>query len=213
MAAKIVKLLPLTALFYVLMACATPASESAVEGYVVEEGTNKPITGVIVVGHWLGTVSIVPADSRTVCRHVESATTDEQGHYRLPNWEGKEPNLTYSYKRGYERSEQYFRTKAYLEHKDILRPFEGGKEKRLDYLEKVSRASACPDAGHSKRNLYPFYRGIFAEAKALVETDEDKRTLQWIRRLAAYAAIAEDRVMTQREADQLAEQYLRDNFQ
>lgn len=96
-------------------------------------------------------------------------------------------------------------------HKDRLVTQTRGE--RLGYLETLTRASGCRSAGRSRRSLYPLYKTIFEEAKTLVETASDKETLQWIRRRAAYAATAEDRSLTQHEADQLAEQHLSEHLQ
>ena len=78
--------------------CATAVSGLPITGQVIEEGTNKPLPGVIVVAHWLGTVSGFGGHGGTSCRHVETGTTDEQGRYRLAFWEDRGPTVVYSYK-------------------------------------------------------------------------------------------------------------------
>src|SRR3989344_7252350 len=61
-------------------ACATTPLQP-VQGQVLEEGTNKPIANALVVGRWMGTVTHGIVESRTVCYHVESTTTDAEGRF------------------------------------------------------------------------------------------------------------------------------------
>ncbi len=203
------------------IACIGPLSACAytggpLDGYVLEERTNAPIPGAIVVVRWQG-IAFSFVDTRTVCMHVETAIADGQGRYHIPFWrKSAEPvgvrklePILIVHKAGYQRSNELSKN----EKVEYLKLFKGERGKRLDYLEKLIRASGCVAAGRSQRSLYPLFNAVFEEARNLIETEEDKETLQWIRRQAAYAATAEDRSMTQREADQLAEKYLRDRLQ
>lgn len=157
--------------FLPLPACAT-APTPAIEGKVIEEGTNKPIPGAIVVARWQESRSGI-FDSQTVCVHVESATTDEQGRYHLPRYKGKEPTHTDSYKAGYERSPQYSATQAFRTHTDILKPSHSSPGERLDYLVRLSGATRCGEAGKSEQRLLPLKRALYAEASAIGTTAED----------------------------------------
>ena len=51
-------------------------------GLVLEEGSDKPIAGAIVVARWKG----VAAFTTSVCFHVESTETNEKGEYFFPAW-------------------------------------------------------------------------------------------------------------------------------
>jgi len=150
--------------------CASLSAEP-LEGQVLEEGTSKPIANAIVIVRWDKTYSSF-VDTTTVCVHVESALTDVQGRYRLPRWRGKTPDHINTFKTGYERSQEYFRAKAYLQHNDILKPFTGGREERL---RKVAGAAvSCGSAGDSKKNLLPLYRKLYADALPLAVTKNDR---------------------------------------
>jgi len=153
--------------------CASLSAEP-LEGQVLEEGTSKPIANAIVIVRWDKTYSSF-VDTTTVCVHVESALTDVQGRYRLPRWRGKTPDHINTFKTGYERSQEYFRAKAYLQHNDILKPFTGGREERLKYLQRVEgniRSCRSPEAG--EKNLLPLYRALYEEAKPLARTREEQ---------------------------------------
>ena len=55
-----------------------------IEGLVLEEGANKPIEGAIVVARWFGE-DWIPMHTSSSCFHVETATTDESGRYKIYN--------------------------------------------------------------------------------------------------------------------------------
>jgi len=156
-----------------LYGCASLSAEP-LEGQVLEEGTSKPIANAIVIVRWDKTYSSF-VDTTTVCVHVESALTDAQGRYRLPRWRGKTPDHINTFKTGYERSQEYFRAKAYLQHNDILKPLTGSREKRLRAI--AGAAVTCGSAGESKKNLLPLYRTLYTNALPLVVTKEDKYIL------------------------------------
>ncbi len=151
--------------------CASLSAEP-LEGHVLEEGTHKPIPEAIVIARWDKTYSSL-VDTTTVCVHVESATTDEQGRYQLPRWRGKTPNHIDTYKTGYERSNEYFRTKAYLQHNDILKLFTGTGEERLAYLSRM--AVSCSDKKEIEINLLPLYKALYEEARSLAVTKKEDR--------------------------------------
>ena len=159
-----------SALMLPLTACAT-APTPPIEGKVIEEGTNKPISGAIVVARWQETRSGI-FDSQTVCVHVESATTDTQGRYQLPRYKGREPGLTDSYKAGYERSPQYFATQSHRTHTDILKPSSTSPGARLEYLSRM--AVSCSHVRDIEINLLPLYKALYREAQSIATTREQK---------------------------------------
>lgn len=161
-----------------LNACAL--SGDAVEGKVLEEGTNKPISGAIVVVRWQGYVSIFPAETRNVCVHVASTTTDDQGRYHFPAWHKEahikgvkdlKPNVT-AHQAGYQWSERYAKNVQYLQ------PSSGGREERLEYLQKISRATGCHFAGESEKNLLLLRKALYEEAERLAKAKEYQKTLE-----------------------------------
>src|SRR5687767_5886900 len=80
---KINTALLLICLMLPLQACGL--SGGSIEGKVLEEGTDKPIEGAIVVVRWSGALSAF-VESRPVCVHVDTVTTDAQGRYRFSSW-------------------------------------------------------------------------------------------------------------------------------
>jgi hypothetical protein len=164
-----------------LSACATTVvlSSEPIEGVVHEEGTNKPVPAALVVVRWQGHVGY----TGTVCYHVETATTDTQGRYRIPAWNKPSPyggitNRQWSvkaYKSGYQLA------KRYPVNNPLLQPFTEGKEERLKYLERVFGSSGCGVQDASEKNLIPFLNALQDEAQNLVKTKEEKKLVESIR--------------------------------
>ncbi|MGE5139254.1 MAG: hypothetical protein ACM3JD_07330 [Rudaea sp.] len=184
----------------------------ALDGQVVEEGTNGPIPGAIVVARWDGTVTAL-VDSRTACVYVESAVTDDQGRFHFPRWYraprflvfGVLPTVT-AYKAGYE-------ARPYEEKVHHLKPFTGTREERIKYLLRLTGLIGCYSAAEEK-TLVPVYKALYDEARGIATTDKDKGVLQTIRRDALYAWSRPSRELTTREVDQAIQNdpYLRVHF-
>jgi hypothetical protein len=204
-----------------LTACAL--SGKAIEGQVLEEGTNKPIPDAIVVARWQGTYSAI-AETRTVCYHVETATTDAAGRFRTPAWSARtkgpffspEAVIITAYKPGYEEylPPGYAYTEAFKQNTRYLKLFTGGREERLKYLLHISSLVDCYGAGDEK-SLVPVYKAIYDEAKAIATSEKDRDALQTIRRRALYAWSRPPRELTLREIEQAIQKdpYLREQFQ
>lgn len=169
----------LLALMLVFPLAACGYTGDSVDGQVLEAGTRAPIAGAIVVVIWQGTAfSFV--ESPTVCIHVETATTDKDGRYRIPYWRastepsgvrGLEPYVAGVYKVGYQRSTR--RMPDDLGGGDqFLRPFKGTRVERFKSI-RISGVN-CGNAGESNRNLIPLYRTIYEQLNALAETKEEK---------------------------------------
>ena len=62
-------------------------SSCAMEGQVLEEGTNKPLAGAIVIATWHGS-TLNPVHSTSTCFHLETATTDKNGKFKMPSFSG-----------------------------------------------------------------------------------------------------------------------------
>lgn len=160
-----------------LPACTAAPKYLPTTGQVLEEATNKPLSGVIVVAHWLGTVSGLGGHGGTVCRHVETATTDAQGYYSLPRWEDRGPNLIYSYKVGYERSEVYGKIRTFERVVELMRKSIETPAIRIKTLARLSDAVECAQAGDSRMNLLPIEKAAYEEARLLTKSPEDQRVL------------------------------------
>lgn len=162
-------------LLWAFSACAF--SGNVIEGQVLEVGTNKPLAGAIVIARWDKTYSSL-VDTTTVCIHVESAVTDEQGRFRLPTWRGKAPSWgTDVHKPGYERSSEHHGTRT-GEYDYVLKPHAGTREERLKYLLKINRTTGCNSASESEKNLFPLRKAVYEEAEQLTKTSEDRKTLE-----------------------------------
>jgi hypothetical protein len=167
-----------------LAACATTPLQP-VQGQVLEEGTNKPVANALVVGRWMGTVTHGIVESRTVCYHVESTTTDAEGRFTLPPTEkeykyrdGDHYTSITVYKLGYEAylPPGYARSEAYRQNIRYLQPFAGGREERLKYLERAEQSiRTCRSPQAEEKNLLPLYRAFYEEAKSLAKTKEDQK--------------------------------------
>ncbi|WP_461573349.1 transthyretin-like family protein [Sulfuricaulis sp.] len=169
-----------------LTACAV--SGDAIDGQVMKEGTNKPIPGAIVVVRWQGNAG-GPVDSSTICYHVETATTDEQGRFHIKAWKTTEEAvglhttwyqrlfmgptifdrevMTTAYRPGYT-----FSTKPSEKNTVWLKPFTGTREERFKDLVRVS--TSCGSAGESERNLLPLIKALYAEASSIATTAKEK---------------------------------------
>jgi hypothetical protein len=200
-----------------------------VHGRVLEEDTNKPMEGVIVVSRWRGRMWMV-VDSGNACIHVENAITDSEGRYGIKGWLkptminfvsdiGKD--LT-AYKPGYyepssssgklgflSKVTKYIEWKFYP--KLYLAPFKGTREERVSYLKAIVTGNGCDEAGKSARNLYPLYKALYYDAKAQGATESD---LKWFREEAAMMAVAAElnSKMSQTEFDNRIQHFLKDNL-
>lgn len=184
----ILTLLPLTA-------CGL--SSDPIEGQVLEAGTKKPLAGAIVVIRWEGTSSQI-AESKTVCYHVETATTDAQGNYRTPAWRkfkltgefmglgftpgakditAYKPGYSEHWPAGYDRTEDYKKNVRYLE------PFKGTGDERLKYLMNLSYGADC--YGANEKPLFALQKALYQEAKRLAVTPQDQDGVQRIKHRAA----------------------------
>lgn len=169
-------------LFLPLAACAL--SGKAIEGKVLEEGTNKPIPEAIVIARWSGHLATF-AHGKTVCYYVLSTTTDENGIYRFSAWKREitddwqnnvqpEAVIITVHKPGYEeyRPLGYVRAKEFKQYIRYLKPFTGTQEEKLKVIR--TAGVSCGSAGESQKNLLPLYRTLYEEARALAVTKEDK---------------------------------------
>ena len=160
-----------------LSACAL--SGGSVEGRVLEEGTDKPIAGAIVVVRWQGYVTSL-VDSHGVCVHVDSVVSDSEGRYKLSRWSKPskvgpvfdlEPAVEV-YKVGYGRP----RTPSQKDEIVHLVPFKGGSRARLEMLWSIGQE--CASAGESEKSWIPLRRALYEEAKGLVQSPDDAKTVR-----------------------------------
>ena len=210
-------LLSCALLLWLLPLTACAFSGKAIEGQVLEAGTNKPIPSAIVVARWQAHLGGW-GHGKTVCFHVLTTTTDAQGHYHFPAWKkaakedwqkhlSEKEVLISAHKPGYRLAEEYPETTPKLV------PFTGAREERLKYLLHSSGLVGCYGAGDEK-SLMPVYKAIYDEAKIHATSDKDKDALQTIRRRALYAWSRPPRELTAREIEQAiqSDPFLREQF-
>lgn len=166
-----------------LSACSL--SSGSISGKVLEEGTNEPIPGAIVVVRWIGrtTSGSIFVEARDVCYHVETATTDEKGKYQTKSWSQEQHKdytlkfdhmLVDAYKRDYGLSQ----VKPRNDEDVYLAPFKGASEERLKYLKRLDEGNACPDAGDSRKNRLVHQEAIYNEARTIAITEQDNRIVE-----------------------------------
>lgn len=148
-------------------------SGDAIHGKVVDEQTGQPVPNAIVVARWRGDLFAF-VESQTVCVHVDTATTDEKGQYRLPAWR-KRNDLGWVrdvmpviniYKQGYSHTYQRSDNVQYL------KPFTGTREERFEYLSRVG--VSCSHKQQTEINLLPLYKALYEEARTLALTRDEK---------------------------------------
>jgi hypothetical protein len=187
-----------------LSACAASVSGGPLDGQVLEEGTNQPLPGAIVVVRWQGNVG-GPVESSTTCYHVETATTDNQGRFHIHAWKtteaalGLHPSwfdrlffgptirdreiLKSAYHPGYT-----FGTVPSEKDTVWLKPFTGGRGERFKYLDRVISNTSCGDKDTYK-NLYRITYAVYEEAKAIAQTEDEKRHAERFKDLADDALV------------------------
>jgi hypothetical protein len=151
-----------------------------VDGKVLEQGTHKPIPAAIVIASWQGAMFTF-VDSRHTCIHVETATTDQAGHYHIPLWTAspKPPVhdvelLIVAYKAGYEWAGYDERDKRV----QYLKPFTGTKEERLNNMGRAFGILECGSPEEYRPVVEPLLRAMYEEAKSLATTDKDMERLE-----------------------------------
>lgn len=146
----------------------------AMEGQVLEEGTNKPIEGALVVAIWKGS-QVRPAHSSTICYHMKTTTTDVHGKYRILDFSGnlnpfiadRQASIESIYKSGYHGSKQVPSAIGV----DLLAPHAGTQEQQFEQIgARVPYECSLTDEG--KKSLLPLMRLIYEEMKSNAKTSK-----------------------------------------
>ena len=141
----VAKALLLLGLLVAESGCTLSVSGTAIEGRVVDEATGNPIQGALVIAQWSGDVG-GPVQSSQTCFHLEIATTDADGRYRIPgwsrrpvaDWEGgffglRNTEVTRrTYKDGYAQLRYDPRDSRTI----LMTRFRGTPDERIDYLSR-----------------------------------------------------------------------------
>ena len=189
---KWVRYVFLSLLSVALTSCAIglPRHWPAKIGQVLDTHTKKPIKDVYLVAKWTGYGGVVGV--RTICYHVESSKTDDNGQFMIPEfYEGfgdasydRRHAIIYLYAPGYIES-KYHRSSYYKQKKYFLEKFIGTTKERFSYFTHTARSQNCHDAGESNSNVFAAYKAIYNEAKLLAKTTEEKNDVNWLKILAA----------------------------
>jgi hypothetical protein len=225
-----------------LSGCAT--TSGYIKGQVMDVDSLKPISDAYVAIVWEGD-RFTPPDSHTICFHASATLSDDEGKFMFLPWvrsDGLLPiididNHLVIYKSGYQEvnsdGSEVVDGSGETGTKDrdkvslggnknnpvgdhyLLKRYVGQRQKRLEYLRRLPRKLVCPNAGNSRKNLYPLLEAIYYEAKALSVSDEEKKQLQWFREIAAGAAVSGDNMeeMSQVEYDALINDFLKSHLQ
>jgi len=156
-------------------------SGGVVKGRVLDYQTNKPIPGAIVFAYWEGHMWAV-VESQTVCIHLDTTVSDDQGRYHFGAWR-KPATINFvtrihpyvlAYKPGYGDPQGIYRQPEGITY---LAPFTGTREARLKYLSIWgSRTGWCERKGEDYANkLIPLYRALYSEGKSIAVTKDEKR--------------------------------------
>ena len=146
----------------------------AMEGQVLEEGTNKPIEGALVVAIWKGS-QVRPAHASTICYLVKTTTTDVRGKYRILDFSGnlnpfiadRQASIESIYKSGYHDSKQVPSAIGV----DLLAPHAGTQEQQFEQIgARVPYECSLTDEG--KKSLLPLMRLIYEEMKSNAKTSK-----------------------------------------
>lgn len=178
-----------------LGACAH--SGGPIEGRVVEDGTNRAVPGAIVVAFWQGsTFELV--ESHTVCYHVESASTDTQGVYRIPRWSGttsffvSDPQVhVFAYYPGYLWNGRIL-TGVKDETTFVVKSATGSGAERFKTLSQlfgIFGGCSSATAGMSFKALLPLKSEIYKEMKSLAKSPAELMRVKQLRESIAYDTV------------------------
>jgi hypothetical protein len=163
-------------------------SGGPIDGVVLDQATQRPLAGAIVVAQWQGNTSGNWHDlgswfveSHSLCYHVATAVSDGEGRFHIPAWESSRQEkgfhfnigshgrwlAVYAYKPGYDYD-------VSEDNRIIqLKPFKGTPRERMDNLSRAAGGMSCGLGGESEKSLRIFYRALYEEGKPLAETKKD----------------------------------------
>jgi hypothetical protein len=183
----------LLALTLLLLMTGCSLAEPLIRGVVVEEGSNKPLAGVVVFARWVSYGSAAGVDSRTSCVRIDLTTSDAQGRFELPTYSplfpwGNAAASVHGYQQGYEHLRKIDQHGHYVdkpppaEQRIVMKPFTGSVKERLEYLLDQTGKECGSNAKEIKTKIIPFYRALYEEAKAVARSSprpltEEERNL------------------------------------
>jgi len=189
---KIGSFLLIILVFAAISGCAALGGKKwpEVNGRILEEAQDTPITDAIIVALWKGQQKRDNKEE-SLCYHVESTVSDSKGGFAISTWrepgkfstvQGKTVHLL-AFKQGYRTSELTTtiytgkRYVYYLADIDYDNSAEA-RQKRLKHLQLLIGKTSCDLKGDSKENLQQLYAAIVAEAKSIAITGEDDAVVE-----------------------------------
>lgn len=158
-------------------------SAPAFDGIVVDQTTQAPVAGAVVVREWYGSRGGL-AHSSTVWYHTETAVSDDQGHFRISAW--SIPNVgmmtgpisdshdgIWAYAHGYAAGHQLDQNPALI----AMPPFTGTRAEHFVFLFDLSGLNSG-GYDNSIKNLIPLRVAALREAHELAETPKEKHTAE-----------------------------------
>jgi hypothetical protein len=148
--------------------CWGTLGDSEFRGKVLHADTKEPISGAVVVARWRGHRAGL-IDGRSICYHVETAVSDQDGNFVVPGWEDqgatkhasrisdKELQLL-AYKQGYDYVVEPIRRRDVI----FMTKFVGIPEEKVRLLYP---GHLCGVEDGSFKNLLRYYLAMLEEAK------------------------------------------------
>jgi hypothetical protein len=176
------------AVLALLIGCAFHAESYAASGQVIDQATDKPIAGAIVVVSWNAT-SGGPGGASSQCTHLETTTTDAQGRYRIPIWTGAwfgrhllmfDKYISYSaYLLGYIDADDPRTT----EERIYLTPFVGTKDSWFAQF-RTGKFFCTSNTDDSSSNLQLLLTTMASDMEAIARTERQKKIARFVRNRA-----------------------------
>ena len=174
-------------------------------GRVLHEIHDKPLSHTVVVALWNGTESTDNSE-KEICYHVETTTSDDKGYFYIPEW--REPGSfrhlknrvvhVYAFHKHYRTSEltsSLITKKNYIYYLAKPRRIEDENKARiarLRYLQQLVGKTTCDLKGKSRSNLEPLYKKIIEEAEEIAVTDIDRQVVQKLKGWLEFVKVEEN---------------------
>ena len=173
-----------------------------IRGQVLDDETKQPIAGVVVVAKWRAVQPAMP-EARSTCLHVESATTDAEGKFRLNNWIG------FWYPQNWTLIERLVLLQHYHRDYELRRGGEGGFLPETLYLHRfhgtteqwfhrpVGGFTCWPGVDESAKNLYRIWSTMAADYGAKAETQAQQEYAELLLETAKKSLVNREKPTTE----------------
>jgi hypothetical protein len=171
------------------------------DGKILYEDNGQPVPNAIVAAVWRGKNSDAE-DAGTICYHVETTRSDNDGKFRIPGWReyfefskitDKEVSFVI-YKPGFWSPEALLKVPAGTK-PGVYKLQSLSKENRqtnskfrLKYLQKLVGLTSCNITSVDRPKLEDLYAGILSEAEDVASTAIDKKIVKSLRNWTSFVA-------------------------